>query len=188
MKRKISLGIAAMAMVLTIAIGGTLAYFTDHDEAANVITMGKVKISLVEKTDSTGEKEYTDGISYDGIKPGDVISKQPIIKVASDSQPAYIRVRVNAVSSDAELSKHLSELTYDVNGWKYINGYYYYPGIVYPGTNITLFKHVTIPASWGNFIAGKTFKINLIAEAIQASNFNPDFNSTTDPWHGVVIE
>ena len=62
MKRKISLGIAAVAMVLTVAIGGTLAYFTDRDEATNVITMGKVHISLVETTDSTGEKEYTDGI------------------------------------------------------------------------------------------------------------------------------
>ena len=40
MKRKISLSIAAMAMVLTIAIGGTLAYFTDHDSAMNVISMG----------------------------------------------------------------------------------------------------------------------------------------------------
>ena len=31
MKRKIMLGIASIAMVLTIAIGGTLAYFTDTD-------------------------------------------------------------------------------------------------------------------------------------------------------------
>ncbi|MDY4892763.1 MAG: TasA family protein [Agathobacter sp.] len=188
MKRKISLSIAAMAMVLTIAIGGTLAYFTDHDSATNVITMGKVKISLVEKTVSTGEKEYTDGISYDGIHPGDVISKQPIVKVAADSQPAYIRVRVHAKSPDAELAKHLSELSYDVHGWKYINGYYYYPHIVYPGTSITLFQHVTIPTGWGNFISGKTFKIDLTAEAIQASYFNPDFNSGADPWHGVMIE
>ena len=60
MKRKIMLGIASIAMVLTIAIGGTLAYFTDTDSAANVITMGKVDISLVEKTDATGEKEYTE--------------------------------------------------------------------------------------------------------------------------------
>ena len=56
MKRKIMLGIASIAMVLTIAIGGTLAYFTDTDSTANVITMGKVDISLVEKTDATGEK------------------------------------------------------------------------------------------------------------------------------------
>lgn len=188
MKRNISLGIAAVAMVLTIAIGGTLAYFTDRDVAANVITMGKVKITLIEKTDATGEKEYTDGISYQGIRPGDVVSKRPIIKVASDSQPAYIRVKVNANSSDTELSRHLSELGYDTTGWKYINGYYYYPSVVSAGTNLTLFTKVSIPAGWGNLLAGKTFRIDITAEAVQAANFTPDFSSATDPWHGVLAE
>lgn len=188
MKRKISLGIAAVAMVLTIAIGGTLAYFTDRDEATNVITMGKVHISLVEKTDSTGEKEYTDGIRYDGVKPGDVISKKPIVKVASDSQSAYIRVKINRTSSDAEVSKHLSELGLDTTGWIYVNGYYYYPQVVQPGTNLTVFTHVTIPKEWGNFFVGKTFHISITAEAIQAANFNPDFSSKIDPWNGVKIE
>ena len=95
MKRKIMLGIASIAMVLTIAIGGTLAYFTDTDSAANVITMGKVDISLVEKTDATGEKEYTDGLAYNDVQPGQVLSKKPIVKMATNSQPAYIRVRIN---------------------------------------------------------------------------------------------
>ena len=90
MKRKIMLGIASIAMVLTIAIGGTLAYFTDTDSAANVITMGKVDISLVEKTDATGEKEYTDGLTYSDVQPGQVLSKKPIVKMASNSQPAWI--------------------------------------------------------------------------------------------------
>lgn len=187
MKRKIMLGIASIAMVLTIAIGGTLAYFTDTDSAANVITMGKVDISLVEKTDATGEKEYTDGLTYSDVQPGQVLSKKPIVKMASNSQPAYIRVRINMSSVDAELSRHLSEIGLDTTGWIYVNGYYYYPYIVQPGANTTVFTKVSIPKDWGNMLVNKSFSIKITAEAVQASYFSPDFNSKTDPWHGVMI-
>ena len=188
MKRNISLGIAAVAMVLTIAIGGTLAYFTDHDTAANVMTVGKVKIYLVEKTDTSGETEYTGGIFYSGIKPGDVVSKRPIVKVADDSEPAYIRVRVRASSSDPELSRHLYQLGYDTTGWKYVNGYYYYPSVVSAGSVLPVFTHVRIPADWGALLKGNSFRIDIYAEAVQAENFSPDFSSVTDPWHGVIAE
>ena len=177
MKRKIMLGIASIAMVLTIAIGGTLAYFTDTDSAANVITMGKVDISLVEKTDATGEKEYTDGLTYSDVQPGQVLSKKPIVKMASNSQPAYIRVRINMSSADAELSRHLSEIGLDTTGWIYVQ----------PGANTTVFTKVSIPKDWGNMLVNKSFSIKITAEAVQASYFSPDFNSKTDPWHGVMI-
>ena len=60
--------------------------------------------------------------------------------------------------------------------------------VVQPGTNLTVFTHVTIPKEWGNFFVGKTFHISITAEAIQAANFNPDFSSKIDPWNGVKIE
>lgn len=188
MKRNISLGIAAVTMVITIAISGTLAYFTDHDTAASVMTVGKVKIHLVEKTDVSGETEYTSGISYSGVKPGDVVSKRPIVKVAADSKPAYIRVRVLASSKDAELSRHLFQLGYDTTGWKYVNGYYYYPSVAAPGSSIPVFTQVRIPSGWGDLLKGKSFRIEIYAEAVQADYFSPDFSSATDPWRGVIAE
>ena len=47
-KRKIVLLASALCMVAILAIGGTLAYFTDTDEETNVFTLGNVKIDLQE--------------------------------------------------------------------------------------------------------------------------------------------
>lgn len=54
-KRKIVLLASALCMVAILAIGGTLAYFTDTDEATNTFTAGGVKIDLIEQ--QRGEKD-----------------------------------------------------------------------------------------------------------------------------------
>ena len=37
-RKKIALLVTSLALIATLPIGGTLAYFTDSDEATNVIT------------------------------------------------------------------------------------------------------------------------------------------------------
>lgn len=54
-KRKIVLLASALCMVAILAIGGTLAYFTDTDEATNTFTVGGVQIDLIEQ--QRGEKD-----------------------------------------------------------------------------------------------------------------------------------
>lgn len=49
MKKKLTLIVVAVVLVAAIAIGGTLAYFTDTDDATNVFTTGNVSIDLLEK-------------------------------------------------------------------------------------------------------------------------------------------
>lgn len=48
-KRKIVLLATSLCMIAILAIGGTLAYFTDTDEATNTFTVGGVKIALHEQ-------------------------------------------------------------------------------------------------------------------------------------------
>ena len=48
MRRKVALTAAAVAMVGTLAVGGTLAWFTDTETATNVVTLGNVDIVLNE--------------------------------------------------------------------------------------------------------------------------------------------
>ncbi len=48
-KRKIMMMALALCMVAIIAVGGTLAYFTDTDSAVNVMTLGKVDIEQNEQ-------------------------------------------------------------------------------------------------------------------------------------------
>ena len=47
-KRKIVLLATALCMIAILAIGGTLAYFTDTDSETNTFTVGNVKIDLKE--------------------------------------------------------------------------------------------------------------------------------------------
>ena len=49
MKKKILL-IASLVIILAmLAIGGSLAWFTDNDEATNVFTIGSVEIDQIEQ-------------------------------------------------------------------------------------------------------------------------------------------
>lgn len=83
MKKKLT----ALAMVLvlgaTAAIGGTLAYFTDTDEATNVFTTGNVDITLEEKFDAENAK----------LMPGIDITKEVDVK-NEGTEKAFVRVHI----------------------------------------------------------------------------------------------
>jgi hypothetical protein len=64
------------------------------------------------------------------------------------------------------------------------DGYYYYQHIVEPEDDAVLFDKVRIPDSWKNNFAGKSIKIDVSAEAIQAQNF--DFNLVTNDDQQIV--
>ena len=84
-KKKGAILISALALIAVIVIGGTLAYFTDTDDAQNVFTLGNVQGDLTETTtpgtdDTTkhpikGGTPTDDGIKYDQIEPVDWLSK-----------------------------------------------------------------------------------------------------------------
>ena len=56
-KKKLTAGVAALILCITGVTYGTLAYFTDKDTRANVITIGHVTGTLTETSSSfTGYK------------------------------------------------------------------------------------------------------------------------------------
>ena len=56
MKKKLLALVLVVALAATAVIGGTLAYFTDTDEAVNTFTVGGVKIALIEQQSSEDGK------------------------------------------------------------------------------------------------------------------------------------
>lgn len=98
MRRKVALTAAAVAMVGTLAVGGTLAWFTDTETATNVVTTGNIDIVLnedgtntVDRLEGVGTEE---GLSYSDIMPGDVIKKDVDIALAERSNDAWVRARI----------------------------------------------------------------------------------------------
>ena len=182
--------VAALALVGAIGVGSTLAYFTDNDAATNVVTMGHVDIDLTEKS---GDEITDEGLTFDHIVPGDVLSKEPVITVGSNSEDCYLRAKVVVEGLDAT---HVADLFKDnnidiQNGWVLsTDGYYYYQSKVTAEDAVSLFKTVTIPTAWGNEAADEEFTIAITAEAIQADNFTPATTSTGEinGWNGVTAE
>ena len=86
MKKKLVLSLAAAALVGTLAVGGTLAWFTDTETATNVVTTGNVDIAWFEG-DGNVEKKITD--KYTGIQfgtetpvtPGQNLDKRLVIRM-----------------------------------------------------------------------------------------------------------
>ena len=80
-KRKIVLLASALCMVAILAIGGTLAYFTDTDSATNTFTVGGVKIDLIEK------QVNKEGTALEDFKQGQVL--MPIVGSAQGEKDAF---------------------------------------------------------------------------------------------------
>ena len=191
-KKSIIALIAAVALVGAVGIGSTLAYFTDNDAQTNVVTMGHVDITLTETTDDEDAVADENGITYDDVVPGAVLSKKPVVTLAAESADAYVRVKAEAKFADADkneivIEKDGKDVTaayaeallaacdFDAAKWtKGADGYYYYADKLTQEANTAdVFTTVTVPAAWGNEVADVQFVIELTAEAIQADNFTP---------------
>ena len=70
MKKKLTLVVTCIVMVAAMVIGGTLAYFTDTDNATNTFTVGNVKIDLIEVFDENNAQ----------LMPGKNVNKDVSIK------------------------------------------------------------------------------------------------------------
>lgn len=89
MKKKfLALGVCA-SMLAVAVVGGTMAYFTDNDQAENVFTVGNIDIDLHEyKEDGTTPFEEIENI-MPGMTYGKVVNVENIGK-----NDAYVRVTV----------------------------------------------------------------------------------------------
>lgn len=83
-KRKILSLAMALSIVAIMAVGATLAYFTDTDKAENVFTIGDVEITLNEVFDEDNAK----------LIPGVDIQKEVTVTLNEGSEDSYVRVHV----------------------------------------------------------------------------------------------
>ncbi len=98
MKKKIVALCLVIALAATAVIGGTLAYFTDNDNATNTFTVGKVDIKLDEaKVDEYGDPvEPAERVQENSYKliPACEYTKDPTVTVMAGSEESYIRMVV----------------------------------------------------------------------------------------------
>ena len=121
--RKVLIIALCAVLLVSISVMGTMAYLTSQDTVNNTFTVGKVAINLDEadvKTDGTYEKDVNtrveDGNAYH-LLPGHSYIKDPTIHVASDSENAWLFVKVENGISAIEDSTNTIAAQMAAKGW-----------------------------------------------------------------------
>ncbi len=163
---------AALALCcLAVLATGTLAYFTAEETAQNVITMGALKMDLVELNEK-GEP-WTD---VENIVPGMEVTKKAFVK-NTGTVDFYTRVKITKTFVPAQ-GEELPELNTGLvklelgEDWEPGNdGFYYYKEPVAPdGETEPLFTTVTFSTKMGNEYQNVKVIIDLDAQAVQSRN------------------
>lgn len=110
MKKKIALSIAAIALVICCAVGGTLAWLTDQTgPVVNTFTVGNIDITLTESEGVTSSNPQAGTFK---MVPGNTIEKDPKVTVEAGSEACWLFVKVE------ESTNFDSFLTYTMaDGW-----------------------------------------------------------------------
>lgn len=177
MKRKITT-LAALLIVASLAAYGTLAYFTDSEDALNKITTGNVDIELYD-LGSDGEDFPAEGLT--DIMPGSTVVKEVSVENIGDN-PVYIRVKFDKSIEAGEgaptgTTLDFTDITLDLDltGWTLVGDWYYYNTALAPGVETnTLLENVIFGSGLGNAYMNAYIEINVIAEAVQAANNGAD--------------
>mgnify|MGYP005768056101 CR=1 FL=1 len=207
MRRKVALTAAAVAMVGTLAVGGTLAWFTDTETATNVVTTGNVDITLNEDGGDDGVATG-DGLKYEDVMPGDEFDKK--VTIANEGNDAYVRaiIEVTGINMNETEAIEFMKNNVKVSGliWNYDAEDEVSTAIVEyddifskDAEDWVIFDSIKVPESWDNSYTNKEFSIKVEAEAIQAANIdtaeeaweetikdaiNPDEVGTIEPTTG----
>ena len=157
-KKKIALTLCAVALTGVLAVGGSLAYFTDETEkVTNVFTTNDKELSgkIVESFDEEKAESFL---------PGDAIYKEPVLKNDADSINAWAAIKVDILIDDKTVSyndfinnyaviSYLENEGFNLNDFELIQGDYNssaslvfaYKNIITPGSSSTpIFDNVDV--------------------------------------------
>lgn len=112
----------------------------------------------------------------DTVVPGENIELSP--KVENLGADCYLRIKISYINQDTDFTEYISGFNTD---FEKHGDYYYYKDVFKSKDVIELFNLVSIPANVESMIDGKVFNLEIVAEAIQEKNFEPDYSSDK-PW------
>lgn len=187
MKRKLLL-LSVMVICIAIAAAGTLAFFNGDATAHNVITTGKVGITVNEysKYDPDERVEYPK-TPQTGIMPGTKVDKIVVVSGEDGTADAWVRVKFTksiqlAAGKQGEVNLNLIKLNTG-DGWiDGQDGWYYYNKAVKAGEEAApALKSVEFDTKMDNTYQGATATVDVLAQAVQTAN-NGTSAQTAGGW------
>ena len=170
MKRKSLLLVAGIVLMLTIAIGGTIAYIvTNTTPVVNTFTPGEVPITIQETFDGT--------------------TKSDVYVTNNGNVSAYIRAKIIVTWKDKDGNVSAikpvegTDYTISINSteWTKVgDGFYYHIARVGAGESTNPLINSCTKSSTANQPVGYDLSVEIIAESIQADGM--DANSAKDAF------
>ncbi len=206
--KKVFFAIVAAILLVSLTIGGTIAYLSKTSKVKNVFTVGKVAVELNEG----GEGDPDDGTTLESgdrefpLEPQATIKKNPKITVGSGSMDSYVFIELNPVCTAKKATGGFYSvsdyLTYGITdkadgtnaspAWAKVpgssNSNVWYIKYTKADADVTysFFKDGVVTATnFDNTLAeaaaadGAEISITVFAGAIQDSD---DFKSALDAW------
>ena len=184
-KRKVYLLMFSLLLILAGA-GAAFGYgcYTGSVSVINKISFGDINIGLKEYEIRDGKRQdYTDPVS---IMPGDTISKIPCI--INYARPCWVRVRLEFFNPEGTADKIGENCIRGIgDDWIKKGEYFYYTKALKNRERTDVFQEILIPDSWDSGYEQKDFSVHILAEAIQAENYTPDFSGDY-PWGDAIIQ
>ena len=185
-KQKRLAAAAAMVIVVFSAIPAVpaMAAGSYETQVPSEIQLGAVDIMLTETETDESRKEI--GATHGRlVTPGATV--EDIVRITNRANDVWTRVKIGYHTEGGELTFTDDMISPDSSDWIQRGEYWYCTHVLEKGEAEEFIREIKIPATWSSKDAGKDFKINIRADAVQAANFTPDFQSD-DPWFGTVIE
>ncbi len=182
-RRGLLLTVALLAVLAAIGTGGTLAWLSANEQAANDFTVGLVNIGIVEggTTLEGGSNSFT-AFTSSGQTQAKAVQIKNLNTPAGRAVPAYIRAKVIPIWRGADGNGNGVPVSITLAGtdtakWTYraADGYYYYTEPVDPNALTThLMTGVTLNSA---VPAGATLEVQVLADAVQAEG-----GAALDAW------
>ena len=176
-KKKILVLAVSVCLVAILAIGGTLAYFTDEEEATNTFTVGNVDITLTEPNwEGSGSEDAPE------VYPGEPLAKDPTVTNVG-ANPCFVRIKVTGLDclGNAGMITYRTDYVANKLGDNWVDGgdgYFYYNKVLEAGkTTDALFDQIVIPTGLENGDAETAFNVVVTAEAVQAQGAQPSWSA-----------
>ena len=150
-----------------------------NQETSSVLRTDFVDIEVNNYKLNDNDEETEFGTEIKKVDPGEKFSIIP--KVFNLGMDCYLRIKVNYIDDETDFINYVTGFSEDFT--KY-GEYYYYNTILKSKDNVKIFDSITIPEDIGSKTSDRKLKLEVIAEAIQDRNFQPDY-TLEDPWRNV---
>lgn len=165
-----------------MCISGVFA-LTNISEDGSVFSTAAVSLSLENYTLNSENMEVLYSDENRVVMPGDEISFIP--KITNTGADCYVRAKTNIISDTSiDLGDYVKGVS---EKWEKRGEYYYYKESLSLGSSVNFFESIKIPETLANEYQNASFKLEVVAEAVQAKNFTLDFTKS-DPWGGLSAQ